>query len=67
MGYNSRQSVYDLRSKVLNKFSIALFGITALHTKAYGHWANHSSAWDWTNSGHTWGYDFIFHQNLFYQ
>jgi len=30
MGYSSRQSVYDLRSRALNKFSIALFGITAL-------------------------------------
>jgi hypothetical protein len=30
MGYSSRQSVYDLRNKAISKFSIALFGITAL-------------------------------------
>ena len=30
MGYSSRQSVYDLRNKAINKFSVALFGIIAL-------------------------------------
>jgi opacity protein-like surface antigen len=28
-----------------------------LDAKAYGYWANHSPAWNWTDSGHTWGYD----------
>lgn len=30
MGYSSRQSVYDLRNRAINKFAVALFGILAL-------------------------------------
>lgn len=30
MGYSSRQSIYDLKNRAISKFSVALFGITAL-------------------------------------
>lgn len=29
-GYSSKQSVYDIRNRSIRKFSIALFGVTAL-------------------------------------
>jgi hypothetical protein len=31
-----------------------------LNAKAYGHWANHTPAWNWVDTGKTWGYDVNF-------
>ena len=44
--------------KINNKMSLTSSLTTSfLNTKAYGHWANHSPAWDWKNTGQTLGYD----------
>lgn len=48
------ENEYKLNKKVSLSSGLST---SYLHTKAYGHWANHSPAWDWTNSGYTWGYD----------
>lgn len=31
-------------------------GLSALETKAYGHWANHDPAWNWVDTGYTVGW-----------
>jgi hypothetical protein len=31
-------------------------GLSALETKAYGHWANHDPAWNWVDDGFTLGW-----------
>ncbi len=44
---------YNIRP---NLFLAAELNVSFLSTKAYGHWANHSPAWDWENTGKTVGY-----------
>lgn len=44
--------------KLNNKMSLSSgLSTSYLATKAYGYWANHSPAWDWTDYGNTFGYD----------
>lgn len=48
------ENQYRLDKKLSIDSSIVLKQLT---TKAYGHWANHTPAWNWVNKGKTWGYD----------
>lgn len=56
--------------KLNNKVSLcSVLSTSYLAAKAYGHWANHLPAWEWNNSGNTFGYDislglnYAFNQN----
>lgn len=45
---------YDF--KPADKLTLSLEAKAAyLRMRAYGHWANHSPAWNWVDSGRTWG------------
>jgi hypothetical protein len=44
--------------KINQKFSInSSISIKQMEAKAYGHWANHTPAWNWVNKGKALGYE----------